>query len=725
MSVFMSTHKVDLLIVGGGVAGTVAAITAARRGLKTVLVQNRPVLGGPSSSECSCNSDGACINGAQEYVNRNARECGILEEMKLEAYFRRANGWEQHWSLVLREWAEKEPNLTLLLNTEAYDLTMDGNRITSVTARTLGSEITHKIIAQTYIDCSGDSFLGNAAGAEFRMGREARDEFGESLGQEKADKKTMGSSIAFRAIDLGHPVSFTAPPWAMKINGDEDLPYRIHTNPKQGYWWLEYGGELDTIADNEKIYSRLLSILFGVWDHVKNGGDHGAENYAINWVSSIPGKRESRRLMGDHILTQNDLMGHPDFPDTVAYGGWPIDIHPPEGVFSKGHPGSTPPILFPGTYPIPFRCLYSRNIDNLMMAGRNISVTHVALGTTRVMATCALCAQATATAAVLMQKYGITPREVGKEHISELQKMLAEDDSVLPILPIAIKGIDAEVSASSEFMLTMPEATSSEPLIAPPKTTKDPCDTPPVDRRREQYFIASDNILETVRVKLETDENAPDFIEAELLDANGEVIASAKAQIVENLVEFHFNAPTVPGKRYSIRLPQAAGVSVALHRRYLPGLTKKLDGCYLNNDNWCFETVPPLGGYPAANAVNGIARANADSANMWISAPGMPQWLELDFKSAKSIDKVEIIFDTNLDKPCYCGVPAECVKDYEIQYQQNGVWQTLVKVCSNHQRRCLHNFEPISTDKMRLVITATNGDPCARVYEFRAMPARD
>ena len=715
------SHEADLLVVGGGVAGTVAAIAAARRGLKTVLVQNRPVLGGPSSSECSCNSDGACINGAQEYVNRNARECGILEEMKLEAYYRNANGWEQHWSLVLREWAEREQNLVLLLNTEAYDLAMNGNKITSVTARTLGSETTHRIVADTYIDCSGDSFLGSAAGAEFRMGREARSEFGESLAPEKADGKTMGSSIAFRAIDLGHPVPFAAPPWAMKINGDEDLPYRIHTNPKQGYWWLEYGGELDTITDNEEIYRKLLAILFGVWDHVKNGGDHGAANYAINWISSIPGKRESRRLMGDHILTQNDVVDHPAFPDTVAYGGWPIDIHPPEGVFSKGPPGSTPPFIFPGTYPIPFRCLYSRNIDNLLMAGRNISVTHVALGTTRVMATCALCGQAVASAAVLMCKYGITPRKVGQEHIRELQTLLAEDDSVLPMVPIPVKGLPAAVSASSEFTLKMTEATSSEPLIAPAKTTDDPCDVPPADRRRTQMFIASENRLDTFRVRLEG--NISDFIEAELLDDKEKTIASARASAANGIAEFHFHAPTVPGQRYAVRLPQVPGVSVALHRRYLPGLDRKLDGCYLDNDNWCFETVPPLRIYPAENAVNGIARPASDSPNMWISEPGMPQWLELDFSGEKSIGKVELIFDTNLDKPCYCGVPAECVRDYELQYLQNGHWMALIRITGNHQRRCIHSFDPVKTEKLRLVITATNGDPCARVYEFRAMEA--
>ena len=716
------TETFDVVVVGGGVAGTVAAIAAARRGLKTVLVQDRPVLGGPSSSECSCNSNGAFINGASEYMNRNARECGVLEEMKLEAFYRRANGWEEHWSLVLREWAEREPNLTLLLNTLACDITMDGSRITSVTARTLGSDTQHCITASAYLDCSGDSFLGSAAGAEFRMGREGRDEFGESLAPEKPDKKTMGSSIAFRAIDMGHPVPFAAPPWAMKINSDDDLPYRVHTNPKQGFWWLEYGGELDTITDNEEIYRKLLSILFGVWDHAKNGGDHGAANYAINWVSSIPAKRESRRLIGDYILTQNDLTSHPDFPDTVAYGGWPIDIHPPEGVFSKGPPGSTPPFIFPGTYPIPFRCLYSLNIDNLLMAGRNISVTHVALGTTRVMATCALCGQAVASAAVLMCKYGITPREVGQEHIRELQTLLAEDDSVLPMVPIPVKGLPAAVSASSEFTLKMTEATSSEPLIAPAKTTDDPCDVPPADRRRTQMFIASENRLDTFRVRLEA-EDVSVVLKAELLDDQDHPVAFARAQAVNGIAEFHFDAATVPGRRYAVRLPALSGVSVCLHRRYLPGISRKLDGCYLDNDNWCFETVPPLRPYPVDNAVNGLARPTEGSPNLWISEPGMPQWLELDLEKERTVSRIELIFDTNLDKTCCCGVPWECVRDYELQSRQDGKWMTLAKVSGNYQRRRQHTFNPVQTRKLRLLVTATNGDSSARVYEFRAMEA--
>ncbi len=708
-------HHVDLLVVGGGVSGTVAAIAAARRGLKTVLVHNRPVLGGPSSSESSCNSDGACVNGAQEYVNRNARECGILEEMKLETFFRKANGWEQHWSLVMREWAEREPNLTTLLNTEAYEVIMDGSRIQSVTARTLNSETTHYITAEVFIDCSGDSFIGAAAGAEFRIGREGRDEFGESMAPEKADKKTMGTSISFRAIDLGRPVPFKAPEWAYKINGDEDFPYRMHNNPNQGYWWLEYGGELDTIADNEEIYRKLLSILYGVWDHVKNGGDHGAANYAINWISAIPGKRESRRLMGDYLLTQNDVLNHPAFPDTVAYGGWPIDLHPPEGFFSNGHPGSPPPFIFPGLYPIPFRCLYSRNIDNLMMGGRNISVTHVALGTTRLMATCALCGQAIAEAAVLACKYRVSPREVGQKHIAELQQMLAEDDSPLPMLSLPVHGIPATASASSELTLHMPPPTGSDPLLGPERSTDDPCDVPPADRRRAQYFIASAKRLETVKILF----SAPAEFTGGLYDADQRLIAEAPAQFTGDIAEFHFDADTVPGQRYYILLPEISGIEVKLHRRYLPGLERKLDGCYLDNDNWCFETTPPLQLYPAANAVNGLTRPAPTCSNLWASAPGMPQWLELDFGGERNISSAELIFDTNLDIPCRCGVAVECVRDYELQIFTGGQWQTVEKVDGNYQRRRQHAFEPVTASKARLLITATNGDESARVYEFR------
>lgn len=731
----MKILNVDLVVVGGGVAGAVAAIAAARLGMKTVLFHNRPVLGGPSSSECCVNSDGSCVNGAAEYVNRNARETGIIEELKLEAKYRSAVGWSQHWSLVLREWAERESDLQLFLNTEVFEVEMSGNRIIGVSARTIGSETMLKVFAPQFIDCSGDSFLGFAAGAEYRIGREARGEFGESMAQEVADSKTMGSSIAFRAMDIGHPIPFKAPEWAVKFPSDESLPFRHHDNPRSGYWWLEYGGELDTIADNEKIYRKLLSILYGVWDHVKNGGDHGADNYVINWISAIPGKRESRRLMGDYILTQKDVTQHPDFADTVAYGGWPIDLHPPEGVFSSSHPGSTPPFTFPGVYPIPFRCLYSKNIDNLMMAGRNISVTHVALGTTRVMATCALCGQAAGTAAFLTRKYQVPPREVGMKHIAELQELLASNDIALPLNKNKIPGniaFCAEVVASSTMRLKTGDAVRALPLIAASSKDEifDPCNVPPEDRRRAQMFPVSSDRIDRITVYMNSDNPAPVQVTAMLRSAgkandfSSNVDIASSAAVVrpgQNVpVVFEFNQPVVPGRLYWIVLSPVEKVSVCISDRYLPGLYLKADGCYFDNGNFCFDIEPAQQVFGPENAVNGRLRAD-DWPNMWISDPDqpLPQQLTLKFSAAQTFNHVEITFDTNLNKLMSSGAAPECVREYELEVLVDGNWRSIAKVNGNYFRRRIHCFPAVTASQARVTVSATNGDQSARIYEVR------
>ena len=400
---FFREHRVDFAVAGGGMAGVCCAITAARLGLKTILIQNRPVLGGPSGSECDCDADGRIVGGASQYGNRNAKETGILEELRLEAAYRYQHGWRNHWSILLREWCEKEQSLKLLLNTEVTGVKTEGNRIVSLSARTLGSELNHIVHAPLFADCTGDAFIGCEAGAEFRMGREARAEFGESLAPEVSDNVVLGSSIFFRAVDVGHPVKFVPPEGACRFEDEDSLCYRVHRDISKGYYWIECGAEHDTIADNEAIYRKLLSILYGVWDHIKNHGDHGAENYAINWISNVAGKRESRRLTGDYMMCEKDIVKHTEYPDAAAYGGWNLDLHPVKGIFSR-EPPSGPPnaIMCPGVYQIPFRSLYSGKIDNLMMAGRNISASHVALSSTRVMGTCAVCGQAVGAAAFLM-----------------------------------------------------------------------------------------------------------------------------------------------------------------------------------------------------------------------------------------------------------------------------------------------------------------------------------
>lgn len=728
---FRREYDLDLAVIGGGVAGVTAAITAARQGLKVGLMQNRPVYGGPSSSESNANEGSyLCVNGASDYYNRNARETGVIEEMKLEFYKKLEEGWRRHWSLVLRDFVKREANISSFLNCEAYDVQTEGNKITQVSGRVLGSELTVVFRAKQFIDATGDSFIGAYAGAEFRMGREGRDEFNESLAPESPDTYTQGTTIMFRTIDTGKPIKFVPPEWAMKFKSDDDLPYRIHRNLHHGYWWLESGGMQDTIADNEDIYQDLLAALFGVWDHIKNYGEHGAENYAIDWISPFAGKRESRRLMGDYILTQSDVMTNRQFKDVVAYGGWPVDIHAPEGIYGKSHPGSAPPMLFPKTYGIPFRCLYSKNIDNLMMPGRNISASHVGMGTTRVMATCAVCAQAVATAAVLSCKYNKTPREIGSEHIEELQQLLLLNDVTLPGMKYTQSNNlaqAAKVTATSSMSLKFPDPDKVLSLLAEAKSTDDPCDIPPVDRTRAQVFPTSSNYIESITLRMNNCNSHPVEVTSYLSFAQDRYDFSGKNKLGEStqlvpvgtdiFVTFDFDKKIPIGALLCLILEPVAGIDIQTSSYSMPGLYLKPDGCYFDNTNVWFEVKPAQKIFEVQNTVNGISRAE-EKTNMWIGDPqmGLPQSLLLEWETTNEFNCIDLIFDTNLNKINQYGAAPECIKNYEL-YADG---KLLLKVENNYQRFKRHYLtNTIRANKLEVKIIEINGDHAPRIYEVR------
>ena len=728
---FRREYDLDLAVIGGGVAGVTAAVAAARLGLKVGLMQNRPVYGGPSSSECNGNEGSyLCVNGASDYYNRNARETGIIEEMKLEFYKKLEQGWRRHWSLVLRDFVKREQNIVSFLNCEAYDVQTAGNKITQVTGCVSGSELKVIFKAKQFVDATGDSFIGAAAGADFRMGREAGSEFNESLAPEIADTHTQGNTIMFRAVDTGKPVKFEPPEWAMKFKSDADLPFRSHRNLDYGYWWLECGGTQDTIADNENIYDQLLAALFGVWDHIKNYGDHGAENYAIDWISPFAGKRESRRLMGDYILTQNDVMANRKFDDVVAYGGWPVDIHPSEGIYGKSHPGSTPPMHFPKVYGIPFRCLYSRNIDNLMMPGRNISASHVAMGTTRVMATCAVCAQAVATAASLCCKYNKSPREIASEHIKELQELLLVNDSALPAMKCASDdnlAQNTQIIASSSMPLQFPEPDGCLSLVAEDKATDDPCDLPPKDRTRAQIFPVSTDTIKTVSLKFDNHNPEPVEVTLSLCKAENKHDFDGKKQLAsvtrriapgkDITVSFEFNIELSEVSQLCLICEQVPGVDVKTSSYPMPGLYLKPDGCYFDNTNIWFEVVPEQKVFEGQNAINGSVRAG-NWPDMWIGNPakGFPQSLKLEWGNTTEFNTVDLIFDTNLNKINKYGAAPECIKAYEL-YADG---KLLLKEENNYQRFKRHYLNnSVCANNLELKIIETNGDPAPRVYEIR------
>ena len=318
------THKVDLCVVGGGLAGMCAAIAAARRGARVALMHDRPVLGGNASSEIRmwiCGAGGA-----------DNAETGIIEEILLDNFYRNPLQGFSIWDSILYEKVRFEPNITLLLNCSCLDAAMAGERVRSATGWQLTTQTWHTVEAGLFADCSGDSVLAPLTGAEFRMGREARREFGESIEPEESDGRTMGMSCLIQARETDRPQRFIPPAWAHPYRTDDDLPRRDHGVCDGNFWWLELGGEQDCIHDTEAVRDELLKAAFGVWDHIKNHGDHGAENWALDWVGFLPGKRESRRCLGDHLLTQNDVRAGARFDDVVAYGGWPMDDHHPGGL---------------------------------------------------------------------------------------------------------------------------------------------------------------------------------------------------------------------------------------------------------------------------------------------------------------------------------------------------------------------------------------------------------
>ena len=419
----------DVLIAGGGPSGVCAALAAARNGARVVLVQDRSRLGGNSSSEVKMH-----IVGANSHRGRPGwREGGIIEELRLDDAVNNPQRCWEMWDLLLYDKVISEPNITLFLDTILYASEVEEGRIQRVMARCDKTETLYRIRAGYFADCTGDGRLAMESGATIRWGHESRDAFQEPLAWEKPGKETLGSSILFTAQDHGKPMPYKAPSWARKIE-KKHLQHRGIGSWEYGYWWIEWGGHIDTIKENETIRHELLAIVTGVWDYIKNSGEFpSAETWALNWVGMMPGKRESRRIEGDHILTQQDLMGlNGDFEDAVAIGGWGLDEHPPGG-FDDYDKKPFVSIALPEVYNIPLRALYSKDISNLFMAGRNASCSHVAFTSTRVMATCAVMGQAAGTAAAFCCRYDITPRQLyeNKTRLRELQHQLLRDDQTI------------------------------------------------------------------------------------------------------------------------------------------------------------------------------------------------------------------------------------------------------------------------------------------------------
>lgn len=731
----------DIVVAGGGMAGICAAIAAARCGQRVALVHDRPLLGGNASGELRIHIAGADGSGTSNV--RYVRESGIIDELRLENLYRNPADSHDVLSLIFREQVEAESNIDLYLNTSVRAVKMASSKvIDAVKADQITTEKQFIFKAAVFIDCTGDGFIAAKAGALFRIGRESCTEFNESLAPQLADLKTLPSNVQFYLKDMGKPTPFTPPSWAYRYERDNDLPFRSMERSKWqfgnvcgGFWWLSTGGDKSIISDNEDIYRELLRVVMGLWDHMKNHGDHGAKNFALNWISPLTGKRESRRLEGDHWLTQNDVLGAKLFKDRIAYGGWPIDIHPPEGIFSKEPPSFGTFLSRP--YTIPLRCLYSKNIKNLMFAGRNASFTHVGLGSPRVMATCAVIGQAAGVAAAIAVSKKLSPRRVRKNLIEDVQQELLRQGAFIPYCSNDDKSDlarCAKVLSSSEMPLSVQEI------------VEDKCS---LGSRPFQLFPISGKSLDTVEVLIESHQSTT--LRAGIRRAHDiwdfssrDDLAQKQARTTGNgqeWLQFKFGLKNLARGLYWLWIEGDAKAEwcansvspVGLVRGHRSKLKRSWSAVKLKHHTmrgvFIFRLLPLSSPYSSDNVINGVTRPEKWT-NAWISTKidVHPEWLQLVWAKNMSVSKIHLTFDgqwdSNVTWPPPLGVfgcnalPA-VVKRYDIQVMLDGAWKTIIYENANYHVRRIHYFKNIVTDKIRIRVYETNGVPEARIFEVR------
>ena len=411
----------DLVVVGGGMAGITSAVAAARLGSKVALVQDRPVLGGNSSSEIRVFPGGNVLTGPNPAL-------GALEhELDPGGMGGNANKDGAYYADEKKNYVvASEPNIRLFLNLHAIRVEKAGNRIIAVVARDVRTGRDLRFSAAVFADCTGDATIGALAGADFRVGREGKAETGESLAPEKPDTQVMGQTFMWYAEEAKQATEFPDCPWAVEFNE------RTAQRTTKGDWDWELGMRQDQIRDAEEIRDYAYRALYGNWSFLKNHAANRAayERQALSWVAFVAGKRESRRLLGDVILREQDLVEQVPYPDGSAVATWGIDLHYPSPENSKAFPGGEFRSIYESKkhapYAIPYRCFYSRNIENLFMAGRNVSVTHVALGTVRVQRTTAMMGEVVGMAASLCRKFQTTPRGVYQAHLGDLKALMAK-----------------------------------------------------------------------------------------------------------------------------------------------------------------------------------------------------------------------------------------------------------------------------------------------------------
>lgn len=722
----------QLVVVGGGMAGVCTAVTAARQGVRVVLVQDRPVLGGNASSEVRL-----WILGATSHMgnnNRYSREGGVLDEILVENLYRNREGNPVILDTVILEKVLAEPNITLLLNTAVFDVVKSApDRIDRVVGFNSQNATLYEISGELFCDASGDGAVAYGAGAGYRCGAEGREEFDEPFAPDPVGfGELLGHSIYFYSKDAGAPVTFTPPAYALK-EVEKVVPRSCNIGAGEMgccLWWIEYGGRCDTVHDTERIKWELWSVVYGVWDRIKNSGRYPeAANLTLEWVGIIPGKRESRRFEGLYRICQRDIVAQTRFPDAVAYGGWAIDLHPADAVYSAGR--ACIQYHAKGVYEIPYRCYVSRDLRNLFFAGRNISATHVAHGSTRVMATGALGGQAVGMAAALCLHRGLEPAALlDPERMRDLQFALDVAGQSIPhtrIDPARNLAAAARVEAGSELRLARIPADGPWYRLEYSAAQLLPL------RAGTRYAVAFDVRAAcdtTLAVELRISEKAENYTPERVLDR--QVVALRRG---EQRVEVAF-AAAVPDDRYAfVTFLRNGDAELRTSERRYTGLVSvfnKFNHAVNNHGRqtppegsgidsfefWCpdrrpegrniaLEIAPALDAFAARNLVDGLTRPCV-RPNAWVADPADPApEVTFAWDEVREIRKIVLYFDTDSDHAMEsvqfghpeCVVPF-CVRHFAIADDEG---REVVRCTENH--RTIREFalaQPLSTRSLTL-----------------------
>lgn len=715
----MKTVKIEasLVVTGGGMSGVCAALTAARAGIQTVLVHNRPVLGGNSSSEIR-----VWMRGATGAGNLFSEEMGVLGNLKMRNLYENPEFNVIFWDEILLDAVLREKNICLFLNTNVEDILCTEGRIRQVSGVQQASEIRYVFEGKYFIDATGDGIIGAAAGVPYRIGS-----LEYNAESREKEKELLGCSILYFIKDSKKPVRFVAPQYAYDMEYVKKLINkggRVISEKQTGSdcWWFEYGGICNTITQTQEIGLELKKLVLGVWNYIKNSGKYPeAETRTLEWIGSVPGKRESRRMITEYELTKEDILTGKQFEDGAFYGGWYMDFHPAGGLNSEEENCVQIPV---NVYMLPLGCLYNKKISNLIFAGRNIGTKQEAFASTRIMNTCALSGQAAALLAGECIKGRCSPADLSSKQTENVVQALLREDMFIP----GKKNTDtadlarrAKITASSAYQL---RAQPSEETM---------------ELTEESFLVIPCSGKGEIRLLTISEEATGLEIEVFEADIPNRLCPGKKVSKEMISVPEGENWITMPlekihsGKFAVITFKKNEKLALRINKIRNPGILcgRKNSSAYQDP---CVEGEDK-NLYGAENILDGYARPYG-GVHIWCSEKERDPWVLLEWDVPVRFREIRIYLEPDLamEIPSSCagrwdenhkftirkGMPPQLIRAFDVVCYKDGAWKLFAAVRENYQRMViLENQSAIEAQKVKIIVKDTWGDPRAQIYQIR------